>query len=174
MNRWWFRAAGAGRQRSPVALIMPWLLALYAAASLLHFTLTPEEMQSPSVDRAFFIGAGIGYIRVTSFDEKTAQEIKAAVEKLGGDRLAGLVIDLRNNPGGVLTAAVETASLSAAARRRAYWVARSVFLADWIRSVSPWSRCSLRIQVWWHRRPAGPKQAAQDRRDACPTVTLLR
>ena len=39
--------------------------------SLLHFTLTPEEMQSPSVDRAFFIGAGIGYIRVTSFDEKT-------------------------------------------------------------------------------------------------------
>jgi carboxyl-terminal processing protease len=79
--------------------------------SLLHFTLTPEEMQSPSVDRAFFIGAGVGYIRVTSFDEKTAQEIKAAVEKLGGDRLAGLVIDLRNNPGGVLTAAVQTASL---------------------------------------------------------------
>src|ERR1017187_9834248 len=61
--------------------------------SLLHFTLTPQEMQSPSVDRAFFIGAGIGYIRVTSFDEKTAQEAKAAIEKLGGDRLAGLVID---------------------------------------------------------------------------------
>jgi carboxyl-terminal processing protease len=63
------------------------------------------------VDRAFFIGAGIGYIRVTSFDEKTAQEVKAAIEKLGGDRLAGLVIDLRNNPGGVLTAAVQMVSL---------------------------------------------------------------
>ncbi len=74
---------------------------------LMHFTLVPEEMQSPSVDRAFFIGAGIGYIRVTSFDEKTAQEAKAAIEKLGGDRLAGLVIDLRNNPGGVLTSAVQ-------------------------------------------------------------------
>jgi carboxyl-terminal processing protease len=79
--------------------------------SLMHFTLVPEEMQSPSVDRAFFIGAGIGYIRVTSFDEKTAQETKAAIEKLGGDRLAGLVIDLRNNPGGVLTSAVQMASL---------------------------------------------------------------
>jgi carboxyl-terminal processing protease len=78
---------------------------------LMHFTLVPEEMQSPSVDRAFFIGAGIGYIRVTSFDEKTAQEVKAAIEKLGGDRLAGLVIDLRNNPGGVLTAAVQMVSL---------------------------------------------------------------
>ena len=32
--------------------------------------MTPEEMQSPSVDRAFFIGPGVGYIRVTSFDEK--------------------------------------------------------------------------------------------------------
>jgi carboxyl-terminal processing protease len=79
--------------------------------SLMHFTLVPEEMQSPSVDRAFFIGAGIGYIRVTSFDEKTAQETKAAIEKLGGDRLAGLVIDMRNNPGGVLTAAVQMVSL---------------------------------------------------------------
>jgi carboxyl-terminal processing protease len=79
--------------------------------SLMHFTLTPEEMQSPSVDRAFFIGAGVGYIRVTSFDEKTAAQVKAAIEKLGGDRLAGLVVDLRNNPGGVLTAAVQTASL---------------------------------------------------------------
>ncbi len=78
---------------------------------LMHFTLTPEEMQSPSVDRAYFLGAGIGYIRVTSFDEKTGQQIKAAVEKLGGDRLAGLVLDLRNNPGGVLGAAIETCSL---------------------------------------------------------------
>jgi carboxyl-terminal processing protease len=78
---------------------------------LMHFTLVPEEMQSPSVDRAFFVGAGIGYIRVTSFDENTAQEVRAAIEKLGGDRLAGLVIDLRNNPGGVLTAAVQMVSL---------------------------------------------------------------
>ncbi len=79
--------------------------------SLMHFTLTPEEMQSPSVDRAYFLGAGIGYIRVSSFDEKTGQQVKAAIEKLGGDRLAGLVLDLRNNPGGVLTAAIETCSL---------------------------------------------------------------
>jgi carboxyl-terminal processing protease len=79
--------------------------------SLMHFTLVPEQMQSPSVDRAFFIAAGVGYIRITSFDEKTARQAKEAIEKLGGDRLAGLVVDLRNNPGGVLTAAVQTASL---------------------------------------------------------------
>src|SRR5215471_11757830 len=79
--------------------------------AILHFTLTPEEMQSASVDRAFFVGAGIGYVRIASFEEKTAAQLKAAIEKLGGDRLAGLVLDLRGNPGGLVTAAVETASL---------------------------------------------------------------
>jgi len=81
------------------------------SSRILHFTLTPEEMQSPSVDRAFFIGAGVGYIRVTSFDEKTGAELKQAIEKLGGNRLVGLVLDFRNNPGGMVTAALEVASL---------------------------------------------------------------
>lgn len=80
-------------------------------ARILQFTLVPEEMQSPSVDRAFFIGAGIGYIRVSSFDENTGKDIKAAIEKLGGDHVLGLVLDFRNNPGGLVTAALDTASL---------------------------------------------------------------
>jgi carboxyl-terminal processing protease len=78
---------------------------------IMTLTLTPEEMQSDSVDRAFFVGPGAGYIRVSSFDESTAQHLKAAIEKLGGARLKSLVLDLRNNPGGLLTAAVQTASL---------------------------------------------------------------
>jgi carboxyl-terminal processing protease len=78
---------------------------------MLTFTLIPEEMQASSVERAFFIGAGVGYIRVASFDANTAAEIKKAIEKLGGDRLAGLVLDLRNNPGGMVKAALDTASL---------------------------------------------------------------
>ena len=71
-----------------------------------EFTLTPEEMQSPSVERAFFLKPGIGYLRVSSFDEKTGAQIKEAIEKLGGAKLKGLVLDLRNNPGGLLTAAL--------------------------------------------------------------------
>jgi carboxyl-terminal processing protease len=81
------------------------------AAGIKHLVLTPEEMQAASVERTFFVGAGIGYIRVASFDEKTSGQLKEAIEKLGGDRLAGLVLDLRNNPGGLLTAALETCSL---------------------------------------------------------------
>jgi len=78
---------------------------------VLQFKLTPEEMQSPSVERAFFVNPGIGYLRVASFDEKTGAQIREAMEKLGGRNLKGLVLDLRNNPGGLLPAALETAAL---------------------------------------------------------------
>ena len=77
----------------------------------LNFVLTPEEMQTPSVDRAFFLAPGIGYVRVNSFDEKTGRLIRDAIEKLGGNNLKGLVLDLRNNPGGMVTAALDTATL---------------------------------------------------------------
>jgi carboxyl-terminal processing protease len=76
----------------------------------LEFVLDPELLDSPSVDRAFLLQAGIGYIRVTGFDPQTAKQLKDAIEKLGGDKLKGLVLDLRDNPGGVVQAALESAS----------------------------------------------------------------
>jgi len=75
-------------------------------ARVLEFVLTPEEMQAPSVERAFELKPGVGYLRVASFDEKTGEQIKEAIEKLGGAKLKGLVLDLRNNPGGLLPAAL--------------------------------------------------------------------
>ncbi len=77
----------------------------------LEFTLTPEDLQSPSVERAFFVRPGLGYVRISSFDAQTAGDLKKAIEKLGGRTLGGLILDLRNNPGGLLGAALETASL---------------------------------------------------------------
>jgi carboxyl-terminal processing protease len=77
----------------------------------LEFTLTPEDLQSPSVERAFFVRPGLGYVRISSFDAQTAGDLKNAIEKLGGRALRGLILDLRNNPGGLLGAALETASL---------------------------------------------------------------
>ena len=74
-----------------------------------ELTLIPEEMQSSSVERAFLLQPGVGYIRVGSFEEKTASQIRVAIEQLGGRALKGLVIDLRNNPGGMMNAAIETA-----------------------------------------------------------------
>jgi carboxyl-terminal processing protease len=80
-------------------------------ARILQLTLTPEEVQSPSVDRAFEVAPGVGYVRVSSFDVQTGKQLKETIDKIGGDKLKGLVLDLRNNPGGVLESALETAAL---------------------------------------------------------------
>src|SRR5581483_11612586 len=54
------------------------------------------------------IEPGLGYVRIRQFQERTAKDLEAGVEKLEKTgRLAGLVLDLRNNPGGLLSSAVE-------------------------------------------------------------------
>ncbi|MGA2184557.1 MAG: S41 family peptidase [Bryobacteraceae bacterium] len=84
----------------------------------LRFTLRPELIDAPSVDRAFLLQPGIGYVRVASFDPKTAKSLKDAIEKLGGGNLKGLVLDLRNNTGGVVQTAMESASFFLKAGQR--------------------------------------------------------
>ncbi len=76
----------------------------------LQFVLDPELLDSPSVDRAFLLKPGVGYVRVNGFDPQTSRQLKDAIEKLGGENLKGLVLDLRDNPGGVVQAALEAAS----------------------------------------------------------------
>ena len=66
-----------------------------------------EIIKVESVRDAELLADGIGYVRVTMFAEKTGREFKDAVEKLRSQGARALVIDLRNNPGGLLTAAVE-------------------------------------------------------------------
>ena len=80
-------------------------------ARAFRLTLSPELIDAPSVDRAFQIEPGIGYLRIKSFEEPTAKLVQATIEKLGGESLKGLVIDLRANPGGAVQAAVDVASL---------------------------------------------------------------
>ncbi len=51
---------------------------------------------------------GIGYLRITQFQVNTGKDLQSAIQKLKADHeLKGVVLDLRNNPGGVLRAAVE-------------------------------------------------------------------
>ena len=74
--------------------------------------LVPKEIALPTVDNAFaFPSRQIGYIHISGFDAKTTEEVQAAVEKLGGSKLKGLLLDLRNNHGGVVATAVGVASL---------------------------------------------------------------
>jgi carboxyl-terminal processing protease len=53
----------------------------------------------------------IGYIRITSFMQNTADDLKKALDELRGEGVKGLIIDLRDDPGGLLSAAVEVSDL---------------------------------------------------------------
>jgi len=89
---------------------------------LIPLTLVPEEMADPSVRQAFEIEPGIGYVKVGNFEAETDRELKEAIDKLGGDELDGLVLDLRKNPGGVIDAAVRAAALFLEPRERIFWI----------------------------------------------------
>ena len=73
-------------------------------------TLTRANIQVKSV-KAQLLGDGYCYIRITQFQVKTGEEVAAALAKLrkenGNKKLKGIILDLRNNPGGVLQSAVE-------------------------------------------------------------------
>ncbi|MGA7885682.1 MAG: S41 family peptidase [Acidobacteriaceae bacterium] len=72
----------------------------------LSFPLTRDEIPNNSIDLAYYIRPGIGYIHIIQFTETTGREFDDAVDHFGPD-LKGLVLDLRGNPGGVLVDAVQ-------------------------------------------------------------------
>src|SRR5262245_23451473 len=55
--------------------------------------------------------AGIGYIRLVQFNEHTASDLRKAVERLHKEGARALVLDLRDNPGGLLTSAIEVSDM---------------------------------------------------------------
>jgi carboxyl-terminal processing protease len=75
------------------------------------FELKPAEVAQPSVDKSFLLSPGVGYIHLTGFEQKTPKEVSEAVVQLAVRPLKGLVLDLRDNHGGVVDAAIGVASL---------------------------------------------------------------
>ena len=75
----------------------------------IEFVITRDVIPIRSV-RSSFLPSDIGYIRISNFQSDTGQELSKTLEDLENKRkLRGLVLDLRNNPGGLLSQAVEVA-----------------------------------------------------------------
>src|SRR5467141_994610 len=72
----------------------------------LVFTVTRDEIPRHSVDIAFLLRPGIGYVRLSGFNETTDHEIADALKQLNAPSLDGLILDMRGNPGGLLNEAV--------------------------------------------------------------------
>jgi carboxyl-terminal processing protease len=75
-------------------------------AEPLVFTVTRDEIPRHSVDISFLVKPGVGYVRLSQFNETTDREIADALKQLGANSLDGLILDMRGNPGGLLNEAV--------------------------------------------------------------------
>ena len=98
------------RLRGPAGTKVSLAVSRAGEAKPLAFELVRSNVEMHSV-RARLLEPGFGYLRISQFSETTDADLREAlaglVRKAGAARLRGLVLDLRNNPGGVLDAAVE-------------------------------------------------------------------
>lgn len=79
----------------------------YAADSILTFDILRERVQDKSVPY-YGVTDGVGYIRLNSFMEKSAQEVRQALESFKGNpEVKGVVLDLRDNGGGLVAPAID-------------------------------------------------------------------
>ena len=86
-------------------------ISLSSAGAARSLRLRREQVDVPSVDEAKMIDPdyGVAYLKLTCFQKTTSRDLDAALWKLHRDGMKSLVIDVRGNPGGLLTSSVEVA-----------------------------------------------------------------
>jgi carboxyl-terminal processing protease len=75
----------------------------------LMFSVTRDEITRKSVQNAFWLKPGVAYVKIDSFTETTSRELEDNFRTLGESSMKGLVLDLRDNPGGLLNEGVAVA-----------------------------------------------------------------
>jgi carboxyl-terminal processing protease len=78
---------------------------------MLDIAITRDIVKVESIEYATFINKGIGYIRISEFQEQTPTDFEKELINLERTGLEGLIIDLRNNPGGLFPEAIRVAEL---------------------------------------------------------------
>jgi carboxyl-terminal processing protease len=79
------------------------------AQNTLTFSLVRDEINRKSVEDPFWIEPGIAYVRILQFGEGTSKELDDGLKRLGEANIKGMVLDLRDNPGGLLNEGVSVA-----------------------------------------------------------------
>ena len=77
---------------------------------LVPFTIIRDKIPVNSVDAAYMISPGIGYIKISSFGATTVEEFETKLKELQGGGLQSLILDLQGNGGGLLMSAVGIAN----------------------------------------------------------------
>lgn len=106
-----------GKERSQISQLLrgpkgtPVDLILLRDGNTINKTIVREEIKQPNVSYSGMLNDQIGYIRLDKFLENSGQEVKDALEQINKQKPKGLVLDLRNNGGGILQEAVKIVNL---------------------------------------------------------------
>ncbi|WP_461485295.1 S41 family peptidase, partial [Pedobacter sp.] len=106
-----------GKERSQISQLLrgpkssPVNLVLSREGIVINKTITREEIKQPNVSYSGMLDEQIGYIRLDKFLENSGQEVKEALEQINKQKPKGLILDLRNNGGGILQEAVKIVNL---------------------------------------------------------------
>jgi len=80
-------------------------------AEPLDYTVTRDIIRIDSVPYAFMLDDGVGYVRIARFARTTADELDVRLADLEDQEMRGLILDLRSNPGGLLSEAVDVSDI---------------------------------------------------------------
>lgn len=84
----------------------------------LPFTLTRRAIHLSAVRRASLLAGGVGYVDVKAFSDSTTRELIRAIDSLSSSGMRSLIVDLRSNPGGLLSQGVDVADLFLDSKQR--------------------------------------------------------
>ncbi len=102
-------SAAAGKLRGPAGSAVELTVLRGGGDAPFNLSMTRDSIEVDSI-RFQRLDAALGYLRIAQFQEGTGDAFEEALDTLQRDGLAGLVIDLRNNPGGLVQSAVSVAS----------------------------------------------------------------
>ncbi|MBR1655352.1 MAG: S41 family peptidase [Prevotella sp.] len=89
----------------------------YGQKEVKNFVVTRDDIETKSIAAAYMIDKEVGYIRIKSFGEKTYYEFLTALAQLSQEGFSNLVIDLRDNVGGLMSSAIRIANEFLPAKR---------------------------------------------------------
>ena len=97
--------------RGPVGSVVKLTISRTGHPEPLVFEITREKVETPTVNwRLLDEGQGLGYISISLFTERTSKELEAALKDLKAQGASRLILDLRNNSGGLLETSIDVAS----------------------------------------------------------------
>jgi carboxyl-terminal processing protease len=110
-TRDWDTDLAVSKLRGPKGSAVDILIARVGADQPIPIRIVREEIHIQAVPSAYMMDGNVGYVEMVSFSESSTTELREAIQRLRADGARGVILDLRNNPGGLLDQGVSVADL---------------------------------------------------------------